>query len=51
MGCKVMNKFNRVLIIFPPLAVYIPIVIQNQMSFSQFIMLKAFLSATTAGEN
>lgn len=29
--------------------VYIPVVIQNQMSFSQFIMLKAFLSATTAG--
>ena len=32
------------------LVVYIPMVIQNQMSFSQFIVLKTFLSATTAGE-
>ena len=31
-------------------AVYIPMVIQNQMNFNQFIMLKAFLSATTAGK-
>ena len=32
-------------------AVYIPEVIQNQMRFRQFVMLKAFLSATTAGKN
>ena len=31
-------------------AVYIPLVIQSQMSFSQFVMLKAFFSATTAGK-
>ena len=54
-----MNKFYHVLAAvmdnikllccFPPLAVYFPVVIQNQMRLSQFIMLKAFLSATTAG--
>lgn len=31
-------------------AVFLPATIQNQMIFSQFTMMKMFLSAVTAGE-
>ena len=32
-------------------AVYIPVVIQDQMLFKQFTMLKVFLSAVVAGKS
>ena len=36
--------------VFSSHAVFIPAVIQNQMTFSQFTMMKMFLSAVAAGE-